>query len=115
MNNSISLILDGLVTTIPVKDFNFLRNSEDILNALLHSKERGNVVGIIAPVLGNGLFLVAVDDIFLNDPEPLIKLKSYDITGFFLDKNVLNLSEIKSICSFQSIFHNPYLGKIAGK
>jgi hypothetical protein len=112
MHNTMSFMWDGLVTTIPVSDFNFLSTAEDMINALLQSKENGNVIGIISPALGNGLFMVAVEDIILEDPEPAVKLRSYDITGFFLDKNVLKLSEIRSVCPFQTIFHNPYIAKL---
>lgn len=80
----------------------------EILNALAESKASGTAVGISAPVLGTEICVTAVEDILIGE-EITIVLKSYDITGYMLETNKLQLSDIKSVCPFTSPFENPYM------
>jgi hypothetical protein len=86
-----------------------IRNEKAILEALLHAKENGTMIGIHAPVLGTGTYITGVIDILITDHETTIVTKSYDITGYFFDKTSLKLNEIKSVIPFTSIFINPFL------
>lgn len=79
-----------------------------MLDVLSESKAQGTAVGIFAPVLGQEIFVTAVEDI-LVDEEITVVLKNYDITGYILETNKLKLAEIKSVCPFKSPFENPYM------
>jgi len=79
-----------------------------MLNVLSESKANGTAVGIFSPVLGQEIFITAVEDILI-DQDITVVLKNYDITGYMLETNKLKLGEIKSVCPFKSLFENPYM------
>ena len=91
--------------------FDFIRDRKEIFKALLDSRERGNAIGIKAAVLGKGMFVTGVDEIFLGDGEEntRIVLKGYDFTGHVLVTNSLSLDEIEGVCQFTSKFGNHIL------
>lgn len=80
-----------------------------ILNELIASKEQGNVIGIWAPPLGNGLFMCAVETIFDDDVEhdKVIILKEKDLNGVPLQAHVLFLQEIEKVFPFKTIYEHP--------
>ena len=80
----------------------------EMLNILNESKRNGTAVGIFAPVLGQEIYVTAVEDILVNEDVTIV-LKSYDTTGYILETNKLKLGEIKSVCPFKSLFENPYM------
>lgn len=80
----------------------------EMLNILTESKLNGTAVGIYAPVLGNEIYVTAVEDVLIDD-EITIILKSFDVTGYILEKNKLRLDEISSVCAFKSPFQNPFM------
>jgi hypothetical protein len=88
-------------------ELEFMTNTNDILRILIHSKKHGNVVGIGSPALGAGIFMTAVDDVIV-DYETVIYLKSCDINGTRLEKNMLKLTDITIACSFKSQYENLY-------
>jgi hypothetical protein len=90
-------------------EMEFISESDQILHVLEQSKVNGTVVGISASILGSGVFLTGVDNIIKTDSDYLIVLKGYDVTGYILERNKIFLSDIRSICPFQSKFKNPYL------
>jgi hypothetical protein len=45
----------------------------------------------------------------ITDSDPVVILKSYDVTGYLLARNNLKLSEIESVIPFTSTFPNPFL------
>ncbi len=83
----------------------------EMLNVLAESKAHGIAVGILAPALGDEIFVTAVDDIVI-DKDITIVLRSYDKTGYMLETNKLTLGEIKSVCPFSSPFENPWLREV---
>lgn len=85
---------------------------DDMLHVLAESKAHGTAVGILAPALGDEIFVTAVDNIIIDDNITVV-LKSYDKTGYMLETNKLKLGEIKSVCPFSSPFENPYLRELA--
>ena len=90
--------------------FNLVNDRKDMLKALEQSKLQGSVIGINSPSLGSGTFLTSVSEIQLPWHEnPVIVLKSYDISGYFLDKNTVRLNDIISVIPFTSVFQNPFL------
>lgn len=90
-------------------EFNFTREAAEILKALLDSKEKGTMIALAVPSIGTGVFITAVDDLFLNDSETFVQLKSYDVTGRIIEKNKIPLKEIIGACPLQSLWQNPYL------
>jgi hypothetical protein len=89
-------------------ELEFLTGRQAILEVLDHSQQHGNVIGICSPALGPGIFITTVDHV-LNDYETIVYLKPYDVNGYKLEKSVLKLTEIISVCAFQShyekLFH----------
>lgn len=86
-----------------------ITDSKNILNELIASQENGNVVGIWAPPLGNGLFMCAVETLFDDDVEhdKVIILKEKDLNGVQLQAHVLFLQEIEKVFPFKTIYDNP--------
>jgi hypothetical protein len=94
------------------EEFNFSHNPEDILRALLDSKQNETVVALAVPSIGAGIFITAVDEIFLNGEDTYVQLKKYDVTGFIFERNKLKLNEIVSVCPLNSKWQNPYIKSI---
>jgi hypothetical protein len=90
------------------EELRFIRNRKGILSALSHSKESQNIIGIISPVLGEGMFLTAVDEIDITGQEAVVVLKQYDMSGHILVRTHLSLDEFKSVCLFQMLYKNPF-------
>ncbi len=88
-------------------ELQFFTTPEDILRILIHIKEYGNVVGIVSPVLGAGMFITAVEKIVL-DYETVIQIKAEDINGEVLDRSTLRLSDITCACPFRTRFEKLY-------
>jgi hypothetical protein len=86
----------------------FVSPRMDVLHILVESKEHGTAVGVLAPLLGQEIFVTAVQDIIIDEDVTII-FKSYDKTGYMLETNKLKLDDIKSVCPFKSPFENPWL------
>ncbi|MEO5599799.1 MAG: hypothetical protein ABIR06_02615 [Cyclobacteriaceae bacterium] len=86
-----------------------ITHPKNILDELIASKENGNVVGIWAQPLGNGLFMCAVETIYDDDVEhdKVIILKEKDLNGVPLQAHVLFLQEIEKVFPFKTIYDNP--------
>lgn len=89
-------------------------NPGDMLAVLAESKAHGTAVGILAPALGDQIFVTVVDDLIIKETITVV-LRSYDKTGYMLETNKLKLGEIKSVCPFSSPFENPYLRELTHK
>ena len=69
--------------------------------ALLISKESGNLVGLISPSLGEGMFLVLVLSLETENAEEMVAFQKYEITdGRFQVTIKLSVNEIKGVCPF---------------
>ena len=79
---------------------------KQILDELLRSQEHGNVVGIWASSLGNGLHMCAVENILDDDVEhdKVIILKENDLNGVPLQAHVLFLQEIEKVFPMKTIY-----------
>jgi hypothetical protein len=79
---------------------------KQILDELLKSQENGNVVGIWASSLGNGLHMCAVEKILDDDVEhdKVIILKENDLNGVPLQAHVLFLQEIEKVFPMKTIY-----------
>ena len=104
------LIVENLTYTDMQKrkpELEFLTGREAILDVLDHSQQHGNVIGICSPTLGPGIFITTVDHV-LKDYETIIYLKPFDVNGYKLEKNVLKLTEIASVCPFRTNYEKLY-------
>lgn len=86
-----------------------ITDSKDILDELIASQENGNVIGIWASSLGNGLNMCAVENIIDDDVEydKVVILKEKDLNGVPLQAHVLFLQEIEKVFPFKTIYDNP--------
>ena len=95
-------------------DLAFISEQDQIIEILHQSKDQGTVVGLSAPILGNGVFLTGIENVIKNENDYLIVLKGYDVTGYILERNKIKLSDIRCVCPFKSPFNNPYLKELTG-
>lgn len=103
---------ENLNTVMKYLTGEFVSDPGDMLHCLVQSKEHGTAVGVLSPLLGNGIVVTAVEDIIV-DEDITIVLKNYDKTGYMLETNKLKLEEIKSVWPFKSPFENPWLRELS--
>ena len=94
-------------------EYNFTRSYAEILKALLDSKENGTMVALAVPCIGAGVFITAVEDLFINDDESFIQVKNFDVTGRIIEKTKIALKEIVGACPLHSKWENPFLKNIS--
>lgn len=81
--------------------FDCIKSRKGIVRELLISKESGNLVGLISPSLGEGMFLVSVLSLETESAEETVVFQRYEITdGRFQVTTKLSVNEIKGICPF---------------
>jgi hypothetical protein len=86
---------------------NLIRSKIAIRKALLECAQKDQVVGVYCPALSGGMLLVGVDDFSLDHSEPVIIFKNYEMNGISLSRTRVSLSEIRSICVFDSVYESP--------
>jgi hypothetical protein len=89
-----------------------IKEPKYILDELIASQEHGNVIGIWAHPLGEGLFMCAVENIYHDDVEhdEVIILKENDLNGVPLQAHVLFLQEIEKVFPFKTRYEDPSVG-----
>jgi hypothetical protein len=90
-----------------VTPFDFIKSKKAILKELVISKKIKNVVGVYCDVLGEGMFLTAVQDIERTQNAEVIVFYQYDITGRLLIRTRIELDEIQLVCPFNKTYENP--------
>lgn len=80
---------------------------KNLLSALITARKKGNVIGIYSKSLGDGMFVTGIEAIFDQEEDPLIQLKTHDIMGSVLIRDMIALSEIKAICAFDMRYKEP--------
>ena len=81
--------------------FDCIKARKGIVRELLISKESGNLVGLISPSLGEGMFLVLVLSLETENAEEMVAFQKYEITdGRFQVTAKLSVNEIKGVCPF---------------
>jgi hypothetical protein len=86
-----------------------LTTRKEIFKALTESQDANSIIGIASKDLGPGMFMTSVKEIINDGDDQLIILNSYDITGYFLEKNKIKLGNISSVIPFKAVFTNPFL------
>ena len=79
-----------------------------MLSELEYCLGKRNLVGVYCPLLGNGLFLVGVENIVYGDDGTLIVFYSQDMSGHVLSRRTLHIDEINMIVPF----NNPYISPL---
>lgn len=102
-----SRIMQIIIDVITIK--------QEIYHALLESEDNQSIIGISSRDLGPGMFMTSVKEIVDEGDEVLIVLNSFDVTGYFLEKNKISLSNISSVLPFKAVFSNPFLKEIEEK
>lgn len=82
---------------------------KEIHEALLDSEDNQSIIGIASKDLGPGMFMTSVKEILNDGNDQLVVLNSYDITGYFLEKNKILLKNISGVIPFKAVFTNPFL------
>jgi hypothetical protein len=95
------------------KEINFLQAPDEILKALLLSKEKGTLIGIRSNVLGSQTIITAVEDIIFEEGQTYIILKYYDASGYILPSHKIDLQHIEAVIPFSTPFHNPILDNLS--
>jgi hypothetical protein len=88
-----------------------IRQRTAIRKQLIESKTTGKVVGIYCPSAGSGMLLTCVDDIVTIDKQEVIIFKPFDMNGIMLNNHHIPLTEIKTVCPFESFYFNPAVKK----
>jgi hypothetical protein len=81
----------------------FLISKEEMLAELFRSKESGCVLGILSVVLGQGIFLCHVKEVWMDEDEEDVVVLFHEnaFTGVCPDVHTLYLHEIERIYSFK--------------
>lgn len=91
------------------QQFDFILQPAEIFDALKQSKDNETSIGIYSPILGPTMFITGVEDLVDADSDVVVVLKKYDMSGKMLERYVVRLSEIVSVCPFTSPIKNPFL------
>jgi len=83
---------------------NLIRSRITIRKALLECAQKGEVVGVYCPALNSGMLLVGIEDFSVDQREPVIIFKDFEMNGITLPRTRVALSEIRSICVFDVAF-----------
>lgn len=86
----------------------YLNHPQEILRALMDSKENGNVIGIFALSLGPIMIMTAVDDIVEIKNDYLIVLKEQDLLGIPVPEEQIFLKEIVRVHPFKTLYNDPF-------
>jgi hypothetical protein len=92
-------------------DLSFIKTSPEILELLMHSKTTGSLIGVYSSMLGEGMFLTRVENIFMESMHnvKIVVLNRYDMSGHILATTRVALSEIRTVCPFPQLYKNPVL------
>lgn len=88
-------------------EIEILRKRKEIIKQLKMAQEKRTIVGITAPCLGQGMFLVGVEEVHQDDQ--VVDLCPYDMTGTLLELSTVEIANIKNVCAFNAPYKNPLL------
>jgi hypothetical protein len=93
----------------PLSSIRIVKARKIILRYLQSAMESQKAIGIYSKVLGEGMFITGVESILSEGKEEIVTLKPYDMSGILLARNQISISEIKSVCPFDSFYLNPVI------
>ena len=91
----------------PKSDFEFIKFRKSLLYNLAEAHKKGTIIGIYSNVLGDGMFVTGIEDIYEYEGDYVVHLKRYDVIGSILIRSTIALSEIKAVCVFDMPYRNP--------
>lgn len=81
--------------------FDYIKTKKGILRELFISKESRNLIGLISPVLGEGMFFILVLHIESQNSEAVIAYQKYDLSdGRVLSTERLSVEDVEAVCPF---------------
>lgn len=81
--------------------FDFVETRKGVLRELMLSKGSGNLIGLISPLLGEGIFLVLVVDIDSCNAEEVISYRKYHVGDRGTSSTArISIRDIKGVCLF---------------
>lgn len=81
--------------------FDFVQTRKGMLRELMISKEARNLIGLLSPALGEGLFFVWVTNIDYQSTEEVISFQKYNLgDGRASPTAKLSLRDITGVCPF---------------
>lgn|SRR5690606_34778643 len=110
--NLLSRLRGSRSTDLPNRNplyFNFARSRQRMLALLQESELNDTVVGIYAPVLGDGMFLTTVEQIHFLTGDTIVVLNQFELSGGLLHKSILSVNEIHTVCPFPVPYRHPIL------
>jgi hypothetical protein len=93
---------------VQTEQLEYVSQSDEIVKALHHSKDHGNVLGICALSLGPNMVMTAVEQILEIKNDLLIVLRETDLLGLKLPEEQIFLSEIVRVHPFRTRFDDPF-------
>jgi hypothetical protein len=84
-------------------------NRDEIYNAVLESEDCQTIIGIASEDPGRGIFMTFILEIVHDGNEQIAIFNSYDVTGYFLEKNKIPVKNITSVIPLRGVFVNPFL------
>ena len=97
---------------IEVSGLTVRRDREEIIDELKKSAERGNVLGLFVDGQEE-MITTAVTSVTGSDPvEMIVYFQKTDLHGYPLDENPVQLSKIKSVIRFNTLFSDPVYTRI---
>ena len=98
-----SIISGKSDTSIQKKNhpFDCIKTRRGIVRELMISKESGNLIGVISPSLGEGMFLILVRSLESENSEEMVAFQRYELTDRRFQVTArLTVNEIKGVCPF---------------
>jgi hypothetical protein len=93
-----------------VAELKFERKRSIVLRELRKSKAEESWIGVHAEVLGVGIVISCVEDLYSRGGQTIVVLKPYDILGHPIENRHVSLNEIESVCSFNGRYQHPCYG-----
>jgi hypothetical protein len=87
--------------------FDFICKKNQMIRELDFCRKTGALVGVYSKQLGDGLFLLGVEDLVYAIKDDLVIFHPYDMTGFELRQRSIHLSEIHMIIPFNNRYIKP--------
>jgi hypothetical protein len=90
----------------------FTKTKKAMLKELISSHEKGFLIGIYSKELGDGMFLVGINQIETEGSSEIIVFETYDQSGSILNRTRISIDEIRMVCPFNQKYLNPVLNKL---
>jgi hypothetical protein len=106
---SINPTSDNALSQLPLS---FVKSRKAILRELISAKENGALIGVYSKAMGEGMFLVGINEVETDSSSEIIVFETYDQCGTILNRTRLSIEEIKMVCPLGRKYVNPVLNKV---